>query len=290
MNRASKYIISFLLMGYIIFYYGNEINLIISKVDLIYLPAIILLSIVQYLLSAWRWYFIAYNTNTKIIYSDAVKYYYIAGFLNNILPTGIMGDIYRTMNIRVNNQTTTNFLKSFQSVIFERLSGQITLVITFIISLGIFFLINQKYEAFMYVLLLIILSLLIIKLFFISDQKNMYIINFKQVFSGRFFYKHFFLSLIIVLTYITTYIICAYSLNLNIDVISFFVFAPIILFSMTLPVSIGGWGVRETTALVISFLLGLSVSSSVTVAIVYGLTNLVCSLPGIYFLMYRRAT
>tara|TARA_B100001109_G_C18848587_1_gene468104 strand:+ start:654 stop:1478 length:825 start_codon:yes stop_codon:yes gene_type:complete len=274
-------------MGYIFIYYGSEINLIIRKVDIVYLPVIILLSVVQYLLSAWRWYFIAYNTDTRIIYKDAVKYYYISGFLNNILPTGIMGDIYRTTNIKVNNQTTTNFLKSLQSVIFERLSGQITLVVTFVISLGIFFITNEKYEAFGYVLSLIIISLLVIKFFFNSNQENKYIINFKQIFSGRVFYKHFFLSLIIVLTYITTYIICAFSLNLNIDIISFFVFAPIILFSMTLPISIGGWGIRETTALVISFLLGLSVSSSVTVAIVYGLTNLVCSLPGVYFLMSR---
>ena len=277
-------------MGYIFVHYGSEINLIIRKVDIVYLPAIILLSIVQYLLSAWRWYFIAYNTDTKIIYIDAVKFYYISGFLNNILPSGIMGDIYRTMNIKINNQKNNNFLKSFQAVIFERLSGQITLFITFITSLCIFFLINQKYEAFGYVLLLIITCLLVTKLFFISNQANKYIINFKQIFSGGCFYKHFFLSLIIVLTYITTYIICAFSLNLDIDIISFFVFAPIILFSMTLPVSIGGWGIRETTALVISFLLGLSVSSSVTVAIVYGLTNLICSLPGIYFLMYRDAT
>jgi uncharacterized membrane protein YbhN (UPF0104 family) len=58
---------------------------------------------------------------------------------------------------------------------------------------------------------------------------------------------------------------------------------------MTLPVSIGGWGVRETTALAISFLLGLTVSASVTVAIVYGLTNFLCSLPGMYFFMNRKA-
>jgi hypothetical protein len=54
-------------------------------------------------------------------------------------------------------------------------------------------------------------------------------------------------------------------------------------------VSIGGWGVRETTALAISFLLGLTVSASVTVAIVYGLTNFLCSLPGMYFFMNRKA-
>ena len=146
-------------MGYIIFYHGSDINLIIRKVDIVYLPAIIILSIVQYLLSAWRWYFIAYNTDTKIIYKDAIKYYYISGFLNNILPTGIMGDIYRTMNIKVNNEKKTNFLKSFQSVIFERISGQITLIFTFIVSLAIFFLANHKYEAFGYVLISIIIKI-----------------------------------------------------------------------------------------------------------------------------------
>ena len=288
MNKFFKYITSFLLLVYIFFYYGHDINLIIRNVEIVYLPIIIFISIVQYLLSAWRWYFIALNTNTKIKYNDALKFYYISGFLNNILPTGIMGDIYRTMNIKVNNENKANFLKSFQSVIFERLSGQITLIVTFIISLCIFFLINKKYEAFGYVLLLIIFSLLIIKIFFMSKQKNRYIMNFKKIFSGSCFYKHFFLSLIIVLTYITTYIICAFSLSLDIDIISFFVFAPIILFSMTLPVSIGGWGIRETTALIISFLLGLSISSSVTVAIVYGITNLICSLPGVYFLINRK--
>ena len=91
----------------------------------------------------------------------------------------------------------------------------------------------------------------------------------KYIFSGKRLLKHLTVSLIIVMTYIITYIICAYSLNLKIDLISFFVFAPIVLISMTLPVSIGGWGVRETTALVISFLLGLSVSLEVLLLLSY---------------------
>tara|TARA_Y100000389_G_scaffold201990_1_gene246126 strand:- start:2289 stop:3128 length:840 start_codon:yes stop_codon:yes gene_type:complete len=274
-------------MGYVLLFYGNDISTIIRKVDLLYLPLIFLLSILQYVFSAWRWYFIASKTQSLINYNDALKYYYISGFLNNILPSGVIGDIYRTMNIKVNNRNKGSFLKSFQSVLFERLSGQITLIITFIFSLALFFLVNHKYTAFLYVVFIIFTGLSLVKIFFIYQQKNKFIINFKYIFSGKRFYKHFFLSLIIVLTYITTYIICAFSLNLDIDIISFFVFAPIILFSMTLPVSIGGWGVRETTALLISFLLGLSVSASVTVSIVYGLMNLACSLPGMYFLFNK---
>ena len=78
------------------------------------------------------------------------------------------------------------------------------------------------------------------------------------------------------------------SLGLKIDYVSFLVFSPIILFSMTLPVSIGGWGVREFTALLISFLLGLSASVSISVAIMYGVFNLICSLPGLYFFLKLR--
>ena len=239
------------------------------------------------MLSAWRWYFIASNTNFKIAYSDAIKFYYISGFLNNILPTGILGDIYRTINIKVNDEKG-NFLKSLQSVIFERLSGQVSLVFTFIMSLALLFLLNKKYEALLYTLALITIILSLIKLVFRYYNKNNYINNFKFFFSGKLFYKHFFLSLIIVVTYITTYIICALALDLDIDIVSFFVFVPLVLFSMTLPVSIGGWGVRETAALAVSFLLGLSVSASVTVAIVYGLTNLLCSIPGMYFLVNKN--
>jgi uncharacterized membrane protein YbhN (UPF0104 family) len=275
-------------MTYVLFGYGSEIELLIKNVNLVYLPLVIILSIFQYLLSAWRWYFIALNTKSRIDYYDAIKFYYISGFLNNILPTGILGDVYRTMNIKVNEEKG-NFLKSLQSVIFERLSGQVSLVFTFIFSLAILFFMNKKYEALFYILIVIIILLLLLKLFFRYNQKSKYIINFKYIFSGRLFYKHFFLSLIIVSTYISTYIICALALELDIDIVSFFVFAPIVLFSMTLPVSIGGWGVRETTALAIAFLLGLSISASVTVAIVYGLTNLLCSMPGMYFLANRKS-
>ena len=274
-------------MFYIFQTYGSEILYILGSVDLIFLPLVLAVSIFQYFLSAWRWCFIASKTQSSINDSDAIRYYYIAGFMNNILPTGILGDVYRTLNIKVNNKNSSNFVKSLQSVIFERLSGQLALVVTFIFSLQLFFIVNQKYMASAYVLAVIILLFVLTKLLFFYQKKNQYFINFKYIFSGKRLYKHFLLSLIIVLTYITTYIICAYSLNLKIDLISFFVFAPIILFSMTLPVSIGGWGIRETTALIISFLLGLSVSASVTVAIVYGLCNLLCSLPGAYFFLKK---
>ena len=158
-------------MAYIIYVYGKDIGTILLQVDLIFFPLVFLLSLFQYSLSAWRWCYIASKTQSSITYYDAFRYYYIAGFLNNILPTGIAGDIYRTINIKVNNKKTNNFIKSLQSVILERLSGQIALIATFILSLQIFFLSNQKYLASIYVLFSIIFLIGLIKLLFFYKKK-----------------------------------------------------------------------------------------------------------------------
>mgnify|MGYP006262640361 FL=1 len=142
MKKYIKYILSLTLMFYIFQTYGSEILYILGSVDLIFLPLVLAVSIFQYFLSAWRWCFIASKTQSSINYSDAIRYYYIAGFMNNILPTGILGDVYRTLNIKVNNKNSSNFVKSLQSVIFERLSGQLALVVTFIFSLQLLSLIH----------------------------------------------------------------------------------------------------------------------------------------------------
>ena len=149
---------------------------------------------------------------------------------------------------------------------------------------------NQKYIAFLYLSIPLLIVFYIFKYIFkLKIKKYIYYKkygqNFLKVFTGEVFWRHIILSFFVGISYILIYIISAISLGLHIDYFAFLVFSPIILFSMTLPVSIGGWGVREFTALLISFLLGLSASVSISVAIMYGVLNLICSLPGLYFLL-----
>tara|TARA_B100001769_G_C22044835_1_gene561528 strand:+ start:386 stop:1033 length:648 start_codon:yes stop_codon:yes gene_type:complete len=210
--------------------------------------------------------------------------------MNNIFPGGIFGDIFRIYYHAENKKEIFKLGRSFQSVIFERLSGQIMLLSFFIMSLSLYFILNQKYIAFLYLSIPLLIVFYIFKYIFkLKIKKYIYYKkygqNFLKVFTGEVFWRHIILSFFVVISYILIYIISAISLGLHIDYFAFLVFSPIILFSMTLPVSIGGWGVREFTALLISFLLGLSASVSISVAIMYGVLNLICSLPGLYFLL-----
>ncbi len=288
-----RYIISIILIYIIFNNYGRQIIQTINIVNYQYIVLIIGISFIQYLLSAYRWMYVSKFTNLDINFSYSLKYYYIASFMNNVLPGGILGDLYRIYCSSDNKTEILKMGKSFQSVIFERLSGQIMLFFIFITSLTVYFLTNQKYIAFLYLILPTILIFFLIKYFVIYKIKEYFgtkdiANNFHILFTGPVFWNHIILSFFVVASYILIYIISAISLGLEIDYLAFLVFSPIILFSMTLPVSIGGWGVREVTALLVSFLIGLSASSSISVAIIYGILNLICSLPGLFFFLNLR--
>ena len=290
---ALKYILSILIIYYIIEQYGINISNILSIVDIRYIILIILISIIQHFLSAYRWMYISKITNLNISFKNSIQFYYISTFMNNILPGGIIGDMFRIYHTTENKIEILKMGKSVQAVIFERLSGQIMLLAFFIVSLTLYFLVNHKYEAFFYLFFPSLLIFFIFKLFLNKKIKKMLSgkrisNNFYTVFSGEVFWRHLILSFFVVCSYVLIYVISAISLGLDIDYIAFMVFSPIILFSMTLPISIGGWGIRELTALLLSFLLGLSASASISVSIIYGILNLICSLPGLYFFLKIR--
>ncbi len=286
-----KYSISLGLLYMVLNDYGSNFIKLIQVIDLRYIFIIILISGIQYIFSAYRWMYISQHTNLNISFVYSLKFYYISNFLNNILPGGVLGDLYRIYHTSEDKKKLLELGKSFQSVVFERISGQIVLFLFFIISLTFYFLFYEKYIAFLYLFTLLVFLFFFFRLLFkkkLKDflKKNIFGKNFKSIFLGPVFWQHFFYSFLIISSYISIYIITALSLKLEIDYFAFLVFTPLILFSMTIPISIGGWGVRETTALLVSFLLGLSASASVTVSIVYGLLNFICSLPGILFIFH----
>ena len=290
---ALKYILSVLIIYYIINQYGINISNILSIVDIRYIVLIILISVIQHFLSAYRWMYISKITNLNISFKNSIQFYYISTFMNNILPGGIMGDMFRIYHTTENKIEILKMGKSVQAVIFERLSGQIMLLAFFIVSLTFYFLVNHKYEAFFYLFFPSLVIFFVFKLFLNKKIKKMLSgkkisNNLYAVFSGEVFWRHLILSFFVVCSYILIYVISAISLGLDIDYLAFMVFSPIILFSMTLPISIGGWGIRELTALLLSLLLGLSASASISVSIIYGILNLICSLPGLYFFLKIR--
>ena len=197
-----KYIISITLIYLVFREYGINVINTFQLINIDYILLIIILSFIQYILSAYRWMYISKHTNLNITLKDSIKFYYISSFMNNILPGGIIGDIFRVYHHAENKKELLKLGKSFQSVIFERLSGQIMLFAFFIFSLSFYFILNEKYLAFIYVLMPLLVVFYLIKYIFNLKLNNYlksksYGQNFFKVFTGEIFgdilYYHFLL-------------------------------------------------------------------------------------------------
>ena len=96
------------------------------------------------------------------------------------------------------------------------------------------------------------------------------------------------LSVVIVSSYIAVFALAGASLGADVPALAWITIAPLVLVSMLIPVSIGGWGVREGAAAALFPLAGVDASIGLAIAILYGLTSLAGSLPGLALLFLRR--
>ncbi|OZB02810.1 MAG: hypothetical protein B7X58_16220, partial [Marinobacter sp. 34-60-7] len=94
------------------------------------------LSVAQVALSAWRWHYTARRLDVSLPYPLAFREYYLAGFLNQVLPGGVMGDVNRAWrHSRSQSAGRQRRLAVIHAVVLERLSGQMVLIPVVALSL-----------------------------------------------------------------------------------------------------------------------------------------------------------
>ena len=80
LSNSLKYASSILLIFIIIDHYGKHILQLLLSINISYIFIVILISTIQYILSAYRWMYISKYTNLNIDFYDSIKFYYISSF------------------------------------------------------------------------------------------------------------------------------------------------------------------------------------------------------------------
>ncbi len=98
-------------------------------------------------------------------------------------------------------------------------------------------------------------------------------------------------GLFIVGTYLATYVAAARAVGVETPLLVILPLVAPVLMTMLIPVTVAGWGLRESAAALLWGAVGLTAADGVTVSVAYGLIVLVGSLPGAAVLaMGRRGT
>ena len=259
------------------------------------------ISVVQVAGLAWRWRFTAGCLGVDLAFTAAWREYYLSIFLNQVLPGGVVGDVSRAWRqARSQTRLQASGGPAVRAVIFERLSAQAVMTTVAVVSLlALPVTVSRGPRLVMVgvgagaVAVLIVITMVV----WMRRQSTVQSL-YGQVLadlgaahlSGPVFAAQLVSALIVVGTYLATYVTAARAVGVDTP---FSVLLPLVapvLMTMLIPVTVAGWGLREGAAAVLWGVAGLTAADGVVVSVAYGLLVLIGSLPGALFLMVTRTT
>lgn len=276
----------------------------ISSINILLLLIGFFLTLILIFLSTLRWQFILKSFNVTQPFHLLFCFLWISLFFNTFLPAGIAGEGVRAWFLK---ERRVNLSIALSSIILDRILGLFVLIN--VILLNIPFMSKKvliQFHAVAYLLygliVFFIVGLLIFKkLLLLKPLKEFQIFcTCYQIISTaqiilRSFKKIMWLSIIILFSWIIQMMICyLLALGLSIQVnnwFDFFRLLPLIFFIASIPISIGGWGIRESAMIVFLGYIGVSTTEALSLSVLYGSMMILSSLPGgiIWYLWPNKA-
>lgn len=268
---------------------GQEILKALGGADPVWLAAGFVLILPQTILSAIRWRLVAARLGVVIATPAAISEYYIAIFLNQVLPGGVAGDITRVTRhgsaLRKSASAREDtagrgYGVAAKAVVYERMAGQIAMVALSIPGLGLWKVEAAWIAAGMLCALLAIAVLAPVKGWIgrqIGDFRN-------AVLAGDTILAQALLSGLIAGSYVLVFWCCVRALDISFSAGTALAVLPPALLAMAIPITPAGWGLREAAAVGMWVAAGMEAGDAAAASILYGLVNLAGALPGAIFL------
>ena len=259
------------------------------------------ISTLQIMLCAWRWQFTAGLIDVPLRFAYALREYYLALLVNQLLPGGVLGDAGRAHRHATQAQSRG---RAWRAVIIERASGQVAVVMLTLTALlfsplwhaalGESVITAVGLSAFAALAALIASGLLLRQRFShgLTRLPSWCQALARDVRRGLLRHgvwpQQLLSSLVIVLSYGLVMVCAARAIGVELPSLQVLALTPVLLLAMLIPFSVAGWGLREGAAAGVWALVGLPPAQGVAVSLAYGVLVLLASLPGIWVALSRR--
>lgn len=251
-------------------------------------------SLVQLLLSAARWRLTARRLDLSLGFGRAVREYWLAGFLNQVVPGGVGGDLLRAWRHRdavAAAGSGSGLLPALRAVAIERLAGWLALLPCAAAG-ALLWLPPAAGRPFAAVALAALVLLLAAPrlLRYLPPLPALSVLAAdmgRALLARDALPAQLLLSVAILATYLLVFACAAAAVGVPLEPLFLLTGVPLVLLSMALPVSLAGWGLREAAAAGLWALAGAGAEAGLAASLAYGLTVLLASLPGALVLLRR---
>lgn len=257
----------------------------------------LVLSVVQVAVSAGRWHFTAARLGVALGWRTAIREYYLATFLNQVLPGGVLGDVSRawrhgrapSTEAGTAADSSAGFdTRAAHAVILERASGQLVMIAIALASVMIlsaevgggagrwlfwvpigFMIAGGTVTG----VLLPRLARLPVAGRLLDDAR-------RALIAGPAALVQLSTSLFVVATYIATWVAATRAVGIDTPSATLLPLVAPVLVTMLVPITVAGWGLREAGAAALWAAIGLTAADGVAVSVAYGILVLLGALPG----------
>lgn len=273
----------------------------VRKVPLLTLMIAMVLVAAQPLIAAIRWHFILRCLNAPVSIVRTLQIYWIGLFASCLLPGGIVGDGVRMWML---TRAGTRVSSSVNSVLLDRTAALVGLFL--IVAASLPFADNRvadapiRYGAAILLVAVIAVAFTIGICIRLPERWQ----RFRAARAVSSISKDLRSVCVpaqraIGLTCVSALAIACNSLSIFILVRSLgppiglldtMTLAPLVILAATLPISLGGWGLREGSTVGLFWIIGVAPAVSLSASILIGLLSTAVSLPGaLVWLQWRRA-
>ena len=292
-NNSIKFLLRVLATVFILTLIMRSINAaqvwqVLMKTRLDYLAAALLLQFGSTAVSAYRWQMIMQNLHFGQNFAFYWCSYFKGMFFNQGLPTSIGGDAVRMLDI-----ASRGFRKrdALYGVMVDRIIGLGALMSLTLLAylLNPDILPKQVHRPIMLIIFtgaLSFFSIFFIKYFtWLNRYPKLAIISIiaerlHQALSSQRLLLVV-ASLLIPILALLGFFATGWALGLRVSLITYFAIVPPALVLTVIPISVAGWGVREGALIGLFSLIGADKTAVLMMSLLYGLTLIIVSLPGL---------
>jgi len=296
-----KYAIKLGITGLLLFFILQQVNpretwQQITSISPVILLTALILQTASNSVAACRWFLIMRRIGFVLPFSFFLKSYFKGAFFNQGLPTSIGGDGLRILDCARNGSTEDAFF----GVFIDRIIGLAGLLLLNIAALAANrSILPQKITVLLLAVLLLLLAALISlyflrKLHFLSRSRYL---GYLTRLSERYFQVYsswssagvqIILSIVTHLLAMSAFFLLGKGMGLEYPLSVYLVLVPPVVLLTILPISLAGWGIREGALVGFFLLIGADRARVVSFSLLYGLTALAASLPGLYIYLQQK--
>ncbi|WP_161629888.1 lysylphosphatidylglycerol synthase transmembrane domain-containing protein [Desulfogranum japonicum] len=297
-----KYCIKLALSGIILFLIFRQIDIQVALHAVRKLPLYIPISVVFLLicgtsLAAYRWSLIMKSLGCRQPLSFYLMSYYKGCFFNQGLPTSIGGDALRILDC---SRILDNKEDAFYGTFIDRIIGLSGLLLLNLFALLFNMELLPVQISTLLILLTLCLLIALISLFFLRNVnilKRLKFLAYIPRLSQRYrdvyatpvaILNQLSLSIFIHLITMFSFYMLGNGLGLEFDLAVYITLVPPVLLLTILPISLAGWGIRESAMIGFFLLIGADKSLVLLFSIIFGLLLLISSLPGFAIFLFQK--